>query len=104
MANQTRSAVHDAATKAETLAYNLANASSLASVPSEVLDKELGSTIEGQSFAALITLLDKLKEDGDELSGNLYGRIATCTAEPPTRPHRRVRAHTEEGGVWPRSK
>lgn len=99
MTNQTRSAVHDAATKAETLAYNLANASSLASVLSEVLDKELGSTIEGQSLAALITLLGKLKEDGDELSGNLYGRIATCTAEPPTRPHRRVRAHTEEGGV-----
>lgn len=99
MTNQTRSAVHDAATKAETLAYNLANASSLASVLSEVLDKELGSTIEGQSLAALITLLGKLKEDGDELSGNLYGRIATCTAEPPTRPYRRVRAHTEEGGV-----
>lgn len=70
MTNQTRSAVHDAATKAETLAYNLANASSLASV----------------------------------LSGELYGRIATCTAESPTRPHRRVRAHTEKGGVWPRSK
>lgn len=99
MTNQTRSAVHDAATKAETLAYNLANASILALMLSEVLDKELGSTIEGQSLAALITLLGKLKEDGDELSGNLYGRIATCTAEPPTRPHRRVRAHTEEGGV-----
>ena len=67
MTNQTRSAVHDAATKAETLAYNLANASSLASVLSEVLDKELGSTIEGQSFAAPITLLDKLKEDGKGL-------------------------------------
>lgn len=100
MTNQTRSAVHDAATKAETLACNLANASSLASVLSEVLDKELGSTIEGQSFTAPITLLDKLKEDGKDL----YGRIATCTAEPPTRPHRRVRAYTEEGGVWPRSK
>lgn len=47
--------------------YNLANASSLASVLSEVLDKELGSTIEGQSFAAPITLLDKLKEDGKGL-------------------------------------
>ncbi|WP_418238212.1 hypothetical protein [Ellagibacter isourolithinifaciens] len=104
MTNQTRSAVHDAATKAETLAYNLANASSLALVLSEVLDKELGSTIERQSFAALITLLGKLKEDGDKLSGELYGRIAICTAEPPTRPHRRVRAHTKEGGVWPRSK
>ena len=64
MTNQTRSAVRDAATKTETLAYNLASASSLASVLSEVLDKELGSTIEGQSFAAPITLLDKLKEDG----------------------------------------
>lgn len=67
MTNQTRSAVHDAATKAETLAYNLASASSLASVLSEVLDKELGSTIEGQSLAAPITLLDKLKEDGKGL-------------------------------------
>lgn len=104
MTNQTSSAVHDAATKAETPAYNLANASSLASVLSEVLDKELGSTIEGQSFAAPITLLDKLKEDGKGLERRAYGRIATCTAEPPTRPHRRVRAHTEEGGVWPRSK
>lgn len=104
MTNQTRSAVHDAATKAETLAYNLANASSLASVLSEVLDKELGSTIVGQSFAAPITLLDKLKEDGKGLERQLYGGIATCTAEPPTRPHRRVRAHAEEGGVWPRSK
>lgn len=104
MTNQTRSAVHDAATKAETLACNLANASSLASVLSEVLDEEIGGTIEGQSLAALITLLGKLKEDGDELSGELYGRIAIYTAEPPTRPHRRVRAHTEEGGVWPRSK
>ena len=71
---------------------------------SEVQDKELGSTIEGQSFAAPITLLDKLKEDGKDLSGELYDRIAICTAEPPTRPHRRVRAHTKEGGVWPRSK
>ena len=102
MTNQTRSAVHDAATKAETLAYNLANASSLASVLSEVLDKELGSTIEGQSFAAPITLLDK--RTARDLSDELYGRIATCTAEPPTRPHRRVRTHTEEEGVWPRSK
>ena len=67
MTNQTRSAVHDAATKAETLAYNLANASSLASVLSEVLKKEIGGTIEGQSFAAPITLLDKLKEDGKGL-------------------------------------
>lgn len=47
MTNQTRSAVHDAATKAETLAYNLANASSLASVLSEVLDKELVGTNRG---------------------------------------------------------
>lgn len=45
MINQTRSTVRDAATKTETLAYNLASASSLASVLSEVLDKELGSTI-----------------------------------------------------------
>ena len=52
MTNQTRSAVHDAATKAETLAYNLANASSLALVLSEVLDK--------------------LAEDCEELSGELY--------------------------------
>ena len=73
MTNQTRSDVHDAATKAETLAYNLANASSLASVLSEVLDKEIGGTIEGQSLAALITLLDKLAEDCEELSGDLYG-------------------------------
>lgn len=43
MTNQTRSAVHDAATKVKTLAYSLANASSLASVLSEVLDKELGA-------------------------------------------------------------
>ena len=43
MTNQTRSAVHDAATKVESLAYSLANASSLASVLSEVLDKELGA-------------------------------------------------------------
>lgn len=83
MTNQTRSAVHDAATKAETPAYNLANASSLASVLSEVLDKELGSTIEGQSFAAPITLLDKLKEDGKGLERravrphrDMYGRAA----------------------------
>ena len=47
MTNQTRSAVHDAATKAETLAYNLANASSLASVLSEMLDKELVGTNRG---------------------------------------------------------
>lgn len=67
MTNQTRSAVHDAATKAETLAYNLASASSLASVLSEVLDKEIGGTVEGQSLAAPITLLDKLKEDGKGL-------------------------------------
>ena len=59
----------------------------------------MSAPIEGQSLAALITLLGKLKEDGDKLSGELYGRIATCTAEPPTRPHRRVRAHTEEGGI-----
>ena len=45
MTNQTRSPVHDAATKAETLAYNLASASSLASVLSEVLKKEIGGTI-----------------------------------------------------------
>lgn len=47
MTNQTRSAVHDAATKAETLAYNLASASSLALMLSEVLDKELGGTNRG---------------------------------------------------------
>ena len=47
MTNQTRSAVHDAATKAETLAYNLASASSLTSVLSEVLDKELVDTNRG---------------------------------------------------------
>lgn len=83
MTNQTRSAVHNAATKAETLAYNLANASSHASVLSEVLDKELGSTIEGQSFAAPITLLDKLKEDGEglerravRLHRDMHGRVA----------------------------
>ena len=82
MTNQTRSAVHDAATKAETLAYNLANASSLALMLSEVLDEEIGGTIEGQSLAALITLLGKLKEDGDELSGSvqphrdMHGRAA----------------------------
>lgn len=79
MTNQTRSAVHDAATKAETLACNLANASSLASVLSEVLDKELGSPIEGQSFTAPITLLDKLKEDGKGLvrpHRNMHGRAA----------------------------
>lgn len=67
MTNQTRSAVHDAATKAETLAYNLANASSLALMLSEVLDEEIGGTIEGQSLAAIITLLGKLKEDGKGL-------------------------------------
>ena len=39
---------------------------------SEVLDKEIGGTIEGQSLAALITLLDKLGEDGEELSSELY--------------------------------
>lgn len=72
MTNQTRSAVHDAATKAEILAYNLANASSLALMLSEVLDKEIGGTIEGQSLAALITLLDKLGKDGEGLSGELY--------------------------------
>ena len=72
MTNQTRSTVHDAATKAETLAYNLANASSLALMLSEVLDKEIGGTIEGQSLAALITLLDKLGKDGEGLSGELY--------------------------------
>lgn len=83
MTNQTRSAVHDAATKAETLAYNLASASSLASVLSEVLDKEIGSTIEGQSFAAPITLLDKLKEDDKGLERrtvrphrDMHGRAA----------------------------
>ena len=39
---------------------------------SEVLDKEIGGTIEGQSLAALITLLDKLGEDCEGLSGELY--------------------------------
>ena len=39
---------------------------------SEVLDKKLSSTIEGQSLAALITLLDKLGEDCEGLSGELY--------------------------------
>ena len=34
---------------------------------SEVLDKKLSSTIEGQSFAAPIMLVDKLKEDGKGL-------------------------------------
>lgn len=83
MTNQTRSAVHDAATKTETLAYNLASASSLASVLSEVLDKEIGGTIEGQSLAAPITLLDKLKEDGKGLERravrqhrDMHGRVA----------------------------
>lgn len=72
MINQTKTDVHDAATKAETLAYNLANASSLALMLSEVLDKEIGGTIEGQSLGALITLLDKLAEDCKGLSGELY--------------------------------
>lgn len=47
MTNQTRSAVHDAATKAETLAYNLANASILALMLSEVLDEEVGGRSRG---------------------------------------------------------
>ena len=34
---------------------------------SKVLDKEVGGTIEGQSLAALIMLLNKLKEDGKGL-------------------------------------
>ena len=48
-----------------------------------MLDKEIGGTIEGQSLAALITLLGKLAEDCEELSGELYaphrdmhGRVA----------------------------
>lgn len=52
---------------------------------SEVLDKEIGGTIEGQSLAALITLLDKLGEDCEGLSGELYalhrgmhGRVCGC--------------------------
>lgn len=43
----------------------------------------MSAPIEGQSLAALITLLGKLKEDGDKLSGELYaphrdmhGRVA----------------------------
>ena len=36
-------------------------------------EKEIGGTIEGQSLAAPITLLDKLAEDCEELSGELYG-------------------------------
>ena len=94
MTNQTRSAVHDAATKAETLAYNLASASSLASVLSEVLDKEIGGTIEGQSLAALITLLDKLAEDCEELSGELY---ALSRGIAPPRPPQPTAAHAAEG-------
>ena len=52
---------------------------------SEVLDKKLSSTIEGQSFAAPIMLLDKLGEDCEGLSGELYalhrgmhGRVCGC--------------------------
>ena len=103
MTNQTRSAVHDAATKAETLAYNLANASSLASVLSEVLDKELGGTIEGQSFAAPITLLDKLKEDGKGLERRAV-RAASRHARQSRQQGPIGGTHTKEGGVWPRSK
>ena len=62
MTNQTRSAVHDAATKAERLAYNLANASSLALMLSEVLDEEIGGTHRGAILAALITLLTSSKK------------------------------------------
>ena len=94
MINQTRSDVHDAATKAETLAYNLANASSLASVLSEVLDKEIGGTIEGQSLAALITLLDKLAEDCKGLSGDLYGLQSRLP----------LGERYEMTGAWPSSK
>ena len=64
---------------------------------SEVLDKEIGGTIEGQSLAAPIMLLDKLKEDGKRLEQRCTRYIAACTAEPPTRPHLRMRAHAKEG-------
>ena len=37
-----------------------------------MLDEEIGGTIEGQSLAALITLLDKLGKDCEGLSGELY--------------------------------
>ena len=58
--------------EAETLAYNLANASSLASVLSEGAGQGDRRHDRGQSLAALITLLDKLAEDCEELSGELY--------------------------------
>lgn len=48
-----------------------------------MLDKEIGGTIEGQSLAAPITLLDKLKEDGKGLERravrphrDMHGRAA----------------------------
>lgn len=98
MTNQTRSAVHDAATKAETLAYTLANASSLALMLSEVLDEEIGGTIEGQSFTAPITLLDKLKEDGKGLERR------SCTAASQHARQSRQQGPSAGAGIYGRGR
>ena len=72
---------------------------------SEVLDKKLNSTIEGQSFAAPIMLLNKLKEDGKGLD-----RRAVRAASRHARQSRQQgpiggcgRIRRMEG-AWPRSK
>lgn len=81
MIDQTRFDIHSAATKAESLAYNLKNAGGLASMMYEALDREIDGTIEGQAFLALVNLLDKLTEDCESLSGNLYALHRGMAAE-----------------------
>ena len=71
MYNPEKEAAHEAATKAEALAYDLANASGLATLLSETLS-DLDGTIEGQSLWALIALMDRLQKDAKDLSGDLY--------------------------------
>ncbi len=104
MIDQTRFDVHNAATKAETLAYNLKNAGGLASMLYEALDKEIGGTVEGQAFLALSNLIDKLAEDCEGLSGDLYA-LHRCMHGGTAADKAPAACAYEEGrGSWPSSK
>ncbi len=100
MISQVRFDVHDAATKAETLAYNLKNASGLATLLCDVLEKEVGGTTEGQSLSALVALLDSLQDDCEKLSGNLYA----LHRDMPTEAAATGSGTYKGGNPWPSSK
>lgn len=105
MISQMRFDVHDAATKAETLAYNLENASGLASMLCEALEKEVGNTIEGQSLLALVALLDSLQKDCEGLSGDLYALHRGMSAKAATGKAAATDESAYEGwSPWPSSK